>query len=276
MKEEEWAMTKRGKVLRDTTSGLGLLIMEGQQYRFSHEDVWKSETPPKPGLVVDVELDARGNVRAIIVVPNSQLAKEQAEAAKALGRLNERNLASSPLARIGMPSLMAAGLLAAAWFFLTAASIQVPFPGKLEFTFWQILGLLNAASVPELLDRTSGPSAGVYGFVAGVALLGPFIRHFWKDKLALLGGLLPLAFMVIVGLAVRSNILSALGGGNSEAFADASKQAHANAMKSVSLGLGAYLSILASVYFAFISAKAFRVAQASEGERPESTQRKAA
>jgi len=267
-------MTKRGRVLRDTTSGPGLLMMEGQQYRFSLEGEWRSDAPPKPGLVVDIELDARGKVQGITVVPDSQLAKEQAEAAMALAHQNGQNLASSLVARIGIPSLAAAGLLAAAWFFLTAASIQVPFPGKLEFTFWQILGFLNAGNVPELLDERSGPSAGVYGFVAIVALAGPFIHHFWKDKRALLGGLLPLVFMVIVGIAVRSSIHGALGGSN-EGSADVGKQTH-EAMKAVSIGLGTYLSILASLYFAFSSAKGFLVAKASEGQGLESTQRKAA
>ena len=264
-------MTKRGRVLRDTTSGPGLLMMEGQQYRFSLEEVWKSETPPKPGLVVDVELDARGKVQGITVVPESQLAREQAETAIGLARQKGENLASSLLARLGMPSLAAAGLLAAAWFFLTAASIQFPFPGKLEFTFWQILGFLNAGNVPELLDR-SGPSAGLYGLAAMVALAGPFIHYLWKDKRALLGGLLPLVFMVIVGVAVRSSIHGTLGGGNS----DLGKQTHDETMKAVSLGLGAYLSILVSLYFAFTSAKGFLVATASEGEGLESPQRKAA
>jgi hypothetical protein len=263
-------MTKRGRVLRDTTSGPGLLMIEGQQYRFSLEGVWKSETPPKPGLVVDVELDARGKLQSITVVPDAQLAREQAEAASGLARQRGENLASSLLAKIGMPSLAAAGLLAAAWYFLTAASIQFPFPGRLEFTFWQILGFLNAGNVPELLDRSNGPSTGLYGLAAMVALAGPFIHHFWKDKRALLGGLLPLAFMVIVGIAVRSNIHGALGDGSS----DVGKQTH-EAMKAVSLGLGAYLSILASLYFAFTSAKGLLVA-ASEGQALESTQRKAA
>lgn len=267
-------MTKRGRVLRDTTSGPGLLMMEGQQYRFSLEGVWKSETPPKPGLVVDVELDARGKVQGITVVPESQLAREQAEAAKALARQKGRNLASSLVARSVMPSLAATGLLSAAWFFSTAASIQVPFPGKLEFTFWQILAFLNAGNVPELLDRNRSSGAGVYGFVAILALLGPFIHHFWKDKRALLGGLLPLAFMVVVGIALRGGIHGALGSGN-EGSADVGKQTH-EAMKAVSLGLGTYLSILASLYFAFTSAKGFLVATASEGQGQESTQRKAA
>jgi hypothetical protein len=265
-------MTKRGRVLRDTTSGPGLLMIEGQQYRFSLEGVWKSETPSKPGLVVDVELDARGKVQSIIVVPDSRLAREQAEAAAGVARQKGENLASSRLAKIGMPSLAAAGLLAAAWFFLTAASIQFPFPGRLDFTFWQILGFLNAGNVPELLDRSSGPSTGLYGLAAIVALAGPFIHHFWKDKRALLGGLLPLVFMVVVGIAVRSSIHGALADGS----ADVSKQSHDETMKAVSLGLGTYLSILASLYFAFTSAKGYLVATASEGEGLESTQRKAA
>jgi hypothetical protein len=247
-------------------------MIEGQQYRFSLEGVWKSERPPKPGLVVDVELDARGKVQSIIVVPDSRLAREQAEAADGVARQKGENLASSRLAKIGMPSLAAAGLLAAAWFFLTAASIQFPFPGRLEFTFWQILGFLNAGNVPELLDRSSGPSTGLYGLAAMVALAGPFIHHFWKDKRALLGGLLPLLFMVIVGIAVRSSIHGALGDGS----ADVGKQTHDETMKAVSLGLGTYLSILGSLYFAFTSAKGYLVATASEGEGLESTQRKAA
>jgi hypothetical protein len=256
-------MKKRGKVLRDTTLGPGLLIMEGQQFHFSREGMWKSAWPPKPGLVVDVELDAGGRILAITVVPDSQLAKEQTEAAMARARQKGQNPAASLVARIGMPSLATAGLLAASWFFLTAASVQVPFPGPLEFTFWQILGFLNTANVPELLDGSRSPNSGLYGLAAVVALLGPFIHLFWKNKSTLLGGLLPLVFMIVIGIAVRINILSTLGGGSNAPFADVAKD-HGNAMRAVSLGLGAYLSILASLYFAFASAKGL-VARAREG-----------
>ena len=265
-------MTKRGKVLRDTTLGPGLLIMEGQQYRFSLEGEWKSGVPPKPGQVVNVELDVQGKIQGITVVSDSQLAREQAEAVLASSRPIGRNLASSLVARIGMPSLAALGLLAAAWFFLTAASIQVPFPGKLEFTFWQILGFLNAGNVSELLDGSRSPNSGLYGLAAIIALAGPFIHFFWKDKRAQLGGLLPLLFMVIVAIAVRSNIYGALGSGNNAGVAE---QAHPDAMRTISLGLGAYLSALASSYFAFVSARRLG-ARASERPALESTPRKAA
>src|SRR6266436_5158238 len=103
-------MTKRGKVLREPTSGPGLLMMEGQQYRFSRE-VWRSEAPPKAGLVVDVELDTQGGVQAVTVVPDSQLTKEQAEASMVLARRKDRNMPSSliTVTRIGLIRLAAGG-----------------------------------------------------------------------------------------------------------------------------------------------------------------------
>jgi hypothetical protein len=72
-------MKMRGKVLRAPSSGPGLLIVEGQQYRFSLDGVWKSEIPPKPGLDVEVDLDHKLQVLAITVLPDSQLGKERAE-----------------------------------------------------------------------------------------------------------------------------------------------------------------------------------------------------
>ena len=263
-------MTKRGKVLRDTTSGQGLLMVEGQQYRFSQEAEWKSESTPKPGQVVDVELDSQGKVQSVRAVSDSQLAMERAEGEMASARRRGRSLGSASMAKIGMPSLAVAGILAAAWFFLTAATVQVPFPGKLELTFWQMLGFLNAGKIPEMFDGTSGPSSGLYGFAAVVALAGPFIPLFWKDKRALLGGLLPLVFMAIVGFAVRSSFYSTNGGNG-----DIGGQAHMNTLKAFSLGSGAYLSILASLYFAFVSAKGL-VARSPETQTLKSTPRKAA
>src|SRR5258706_10379498 len=122
-------------------------------------------------MVVDVERGAQGVVHAITVVPGSQLAQEQAEAESARTR---------PLvARVGMRTLATAGVLLAAWLFLTAASIRVPFPGTLEFTFWQLLGFLRARSASDLLDGRGTVGAGLYGLVAIVAMTGPFIHSFW-------------------------------------------------------------------------------------------------
>jgi hypothetical protein len=86
-------MTKRGKVLRDLTHGPGLLMIEGQQYRFSREE-WNSEAPSRPGLVVDVALDASGKVHSITAIPEAQLTREHAEL------LQNRNPVHSLLERL--------------------------------------------------------------------------------------------------------------------------------------------------------------------------------
>jgi len=84
----------------------GLLMIEGRQYWFCLDGVWKSEIPPKPGLTVDVKLDHVGRILAITAVSDSQLAEEQAErsvdATKASGVKILRKIA----AKCGMPNLL--------------------------------------------------------------------------------------------------------------------------------------------------------------------------
>lgn len=265
-------MAKRGKVLRDPHAGPGLLMVEGQQYSFSLEGVWKSETPPKPGLVVDVQFDAAGAISSITVVPESQLAKEQAEAALAIAREKGGKILGEVVAKTGMANLIAGLLLVIGWFFLSAVSIQIPFLGKLDYTFWQALGFLNSNNVMESMDRNGHPSAGFYGLLAIVALAAPFIQYFWKDKRAVLGGVVPLVFMAIAGIMIRSSLHSAFGGGNDAG--SLGQQMQDQAMSAVSLGLGAYLSILVCIYFAGIAIRQFLAARGSDAlilEKPRKT-----
>jgi len=202
------------------------------------------------------------------VVAVSQLAREQAEAEIGRTRQKEGNIPS--LLKTGrIHTLATAGVLLAAWSFLTAASLRVPFPGKLEFTFWQLLGFFRTGNVPDLLDGRGSPSAGLYGLVAIAAMTGPLIHFFWKDRRSLLGGFLPLLFMVIVGIALSSRIQIALGAGHAN-------QAGDEGMKAVSIGVGTYVSMIAGLYLAFISAKGFLSTKASAGQGHESPQRKAA
>ncbi len=269
-------MAKRGKVLRDPYVGPGLLIAEGQQYPFSLEGVWKSEIPPKPGQVVEVELDIEGRVQAVTVVPDSQLAREQADAAMTMARQKSAVLASGLVARFGGRTLIAAGLLVAGWFFLSAVSVQVPFLGKLEFSFWEVLGFLNSNNVFAAMDRRGSTTPGFYGFLAVIAISGPFIHHFWRDKRALLGGLLPLLFMVVVGLMTRSSIQSAFAGGAAVQVKEMGTEVRNEALKAVSLGFGTYLSILASLYFAASGARQFLISRGSENQIYEKSHKAAA
>lgn len=263
-------MKKRGKVLRSTDAGPGLLIVDGQQYAFQLEGMWKSEVSPRSGMVVDVEFEQYGKIHAVYAIAESQVAREQAEAALTVARQKSSDLASSLVARFGLPSLAAAGLLVIGWVFLSAASIQTPL-GRLDFTFWQMLGFLNSSNSFEAFMQGSRnqPSAGFYGFLALVAIAGPFLRYFWKDKRAALAGLLPLLFMAVIGLMIRSNIENSLGGGVTGPMAAAVKQMRDEVMAAISIGFGVYLSGLVSLYFAVLAARQFRaVAGAQSHDQP--------
>src|SRR5690348_8883786 len=148
-------MAKRGKVLRDPNAGPGLLIVEGQQYPFALEGVWKSEAAPKPGLVVDVDFDGNGQISGITVVPDSVLAKEQADIALRAAKEKGGQIFGQIVAKVGMPNLVAGLVLLISWWWLNAVVVQIPFGGKFEITFWQILGLLNANNILEVLGSAS-------------------------------------------------------------------------------------------------------------------------
>lgn len=88
-------MKKRGKVLRVPRGGPGLLMIEGRQFPFSLDDVWKSELPPRPGLLVNVEFDEGLRITAIAAVADLSSTNFAAQAA----RDNFQTTGSSRLAK---------------------------------------------------------------------------------------------------------------------------------------------------------------------------------
>ncbi len=264
-------MSKRGTIMRDPSAGPGMVMVQGQQFQFALEGISRPETLPRPGLVVDVDFDPAGQVSGITPVPEGKLAKEHAEVALEFAREKGAALASGLVARFGIPRLAAFAALVLGWFFLSTVSIDAGFVGQMKVTFWQVLGLVNVSSPMDVIGRRGGPSAGLYGVVALVCLVGPFLTHFWKDARAHLGGLLPLALMLIVALVISSKLSSALGGsgfgGGAELdsmYSDMRRQAKAEAMKAISIGAGAYLSVLASLYFAATGLKGYLVRRATD------------
>jgi hypothetical protein len=259
-------MTKRGKVLRDTSAGHGLLAIDGNQHQFSLEGIWKSSDPPRPGMQVLVEFAPDLAILSVIPIPKSQIAKEQAEAVMKAAREKAGVVVSAAVERFGWPLLIATGLLIIGWFFLNAMSVQTLF-GKVNYSFWQVLGFLNAENAGEVvMQGRGGPGAGFYGFVAFVALAGPFLYYFWKDKRAGLGGLLPLAFMLFVALMVRSSLHSVTGGFADGPLAEMQRQAQQEMMDAISMGAGAYVSTIVALYLAAVSAKQFLVARSVDAE----------
>src|SRR5580700_2233934 len=258
-------MTKRGKILRDTSVGNGLVVVDGQQYPFMLEGTWRAEVPPAVGMTVDAEFNDAGQIVSLLVVQDSQLNKEQAQAALIAAKGKGAEIFSGIVARVGAVNLAAMLLLVIAWIWLSAVSIQSP-AGAFSFTFWQLLGFINAKNALEVFMQagTGSYSTGIYGFLAFVSLLGPFVRYFWKDKLAVLGGVLPLLFMLIVGLIAHSSLNSAMGVG--AAGVDPNdpmvKAMTQQVTQAISIGFGVYLSLLLCLYFAAMGVKDFLAAKA--------------
>jgi len=269
-------MTKRGKVLRDTNSGLGLVTVDGQHFQFGLEGVWRGEAAPVPGMAVQVEFAPDASITSMTPVSDTQIAKEQAEAVMGAAKEKGKVIASAAVAKFGLPMLIATGLLMIGWFFLNAISIQTLL-GKVDFTFWQLLGFLNSGSAFEsLMEGRGSPSAGFYGFLALVALAGPFLPFVWKDKRAVAGGLLPLLFMIMAAIMLRSSLSNAFGADVSGPLGDVARQARSEAMKAISIGFGSYLSGLVSLYFAAAGVKKFLLARGLDTEMTSGTKQAAA
>ncbi len=53
---------KRAVILRDTSAGSGLLMVEGRQIPFRLEGIWRSAVAPKPDMQVEAEFDGEGQL----------------------------------------------------------------------------------------------------------------------------------------------------------------------------------------------------------------------
>lgn len=246
-------MEKRGRVLRNPHGGRGLLMVEGKQYPFLMDALWRSEQPARPGLPVSVDFDAQGNLAGITAVPESQIRSQQMH--------SKSNLADSLLGfevadQNKWIPIAGSALLLFSWLFLTAVSIHLPSLGKLDLTVWQILGALNSGTLPSIPEIADSSDPGLLGFVALLALAGPLLPSFWNDRRALLGGALPLGFMGLVGYMLRGMLRTATA---SQATGGAQTQSglHFTIFHSVSLGVGGYVSLTLAAYFAVLSVKQF-------------------
>jgi hypothetical protein len=256
-------MKKRGKVLRDTNAGPGLLSVEGQQYPFNLEGLWKSDTAPKPNMVVEVEFGGGNSILSIQPVAESQLAKEQAEVALSAVKEKGLQLASDLAAKFGVATIVAMALLVVGWFFLNTVSIRlVGF--KAGMTFWQVLSVVNSPMTGMAALGGGSSNTGLYGLLAVLALLGPLVRYFWSDRRAHLAGFLPLLFMAFVCLMIYVGIMdsaSTPGLGGPEAAKMAAEIAKST-LEALQVGVGGYLSVAVSLYFAGKSGMTFLASRA--------------
>jgi hypothetical protein len=249
-------------------------MIEGKQYPFTLEGMWQSERAPRTGMAVEVLVAEGDAISAIVPLPDSQVAREQADQALAAARAKGSELASGIVARVGLHTLAGLAALVAAWFVFNTVSVQVGPAFKVGLSFWQLLAVINSP-MGLLAGLGATPSgAGVYGVLAVAALLAPLAPKFWNDRRANLGGLMPMLFMLFVAVVAYSGISSgmndaqgaagAFGGAAAAQMAAEMQSAMARAaMRAVTLGLGFYLALATSLYFAASGAIKFVAARAS-------------
>ena len=161
-------------------------------------------------------------------------------------------MAGAMVARFGARDLIALGLLLLGWFVLKVGSFGGGMMGKIDFTFWQVLGFINQGAASIGARAMGGStSTGIWGLFAVVALSGPFVHHSWKDRRAHLAAVLPLLLMLVVLLKVYGGMGASVPDGGEFFDADMASQMRQEMRNAVSFGLGTYLSFVVAGYFAF-------------------------
>lgn len=167
-------MTVRGRVLRDTNAGPGLLAAGGKQYSFTLENMWQSELPPRLGMPVEIDFGAEGRPESVRMVPDTQVAQEQAAAALAEARRHGERLTDGLRSRFRIPTLLAESLMLLCFFLLLNLRMGNAF-NKRAVNGWDAIGLNPATTATN--DHGLLSLLAVAGLLAPLAV--PFVRHWW-------------------------------------------------------------------------------------------------
>lgn len=261
-------VTRRARILRDTSAGEGLLSAEGQQYAFTLETHWRSDIAPAANMPVDARFTPDGKLIDLHAVSDAAQNQEKVKAAvddareiatQTLDRLKTSGMpvVAAVVAKMGYANLAALGLLVIGWFFLNTISIQVTAGMNTGLSFYDVLRALNSLNNVYALGSIQQASAGFYGFLCYVTLALGIAPFFVASKRLWLGLASPLALFVavFVGLYWKvSSAVSALAGTGDEASQMAGSMVREMAgemLKALSPGLGFYLSLAAALFLAF-------------------------
>lgn len=255
-------MIKRGEILRDASAGPGLLGVDGEHYQFSPVGTWRSPLPPVPGMMVEIDFAPDCSILSVTPLPISGI--REAPPIE-VAQFRER---PHPIRIADPATLVAFTLLAIGWVSLPAVSIQTLF-GKIDFTFWQVLGFLNSDNAWEMvLQGRRPPSPGLYGLLALGSLCGPLASYVWKRDREYLTNILPALFMIFVGFMLRSNLHSSVLELSDGPLAEVQRQAQEEISKAISISFGAYSSFAISCYLTGSAVLRFLAERGVDTEAP--------
>lgn len=260
----------RGTIMRDTNMGTGIVFVNNVQKSFTLEGHWKSPLPPKVGATVAINFDDSGEILSLSVIDETTLAKEQAEKALVMMKANSRNISNILINRLGLPTIITMIVLFVAWTMLSTLTIKVGMGFNPSITFWDLLKLINTEnilSVGSLDDKSSG----VYGLIATLSFIAPLVPNFLHDfrdisqkilvqeKIINILYAAPLIFMI--GLfsfsyyKIHNTVTNQAG--DSDFMSKFVSEMISMTMKSISMGIGFYVSFAAAGFLAFIGLRKF-------------------
>ena len=256
------AKPARGVILRDTNAGPGLVAVAGRQLPFTLEQHWRDQaSAPAANVQVDVTLDDAGRVLTVTPVSEAALAREKMDkVADNLGNLKDQYLPKllARVDQVGKPLLIAVALLAVAWIWLPAVTINISAGMAQNLTMFYLLRLANASASLEGMMQGAGGSSGLYGLLCVLAMLAPLAHVFLAHRRAALGLFAPLAFLVLTGLGIylkirnltsaASESMRSFGGSQMGDFAGAMMK---QALAAFSVGYGSYLALGVALYLAW-------------------------
>ncbi len=242
----------RGNIIKVPDSSPGLLFIGGEQKSFVLERIWKSPTAPAANMVVDVDLDAAGNITGITAVDSQQLAKERLNQFSGVAQQQGKQVADMAklgigalAARMGKVALIATVVAWVAWFFLPAGGLNLGFLGSKSLTFWELL----AIDLSNPMNMASGGSHGLWAMLGLVALAAPFAVPFLKHPQANYLNAMLLAYLALTPLKTWWDFNQALG-----PLAKSAGGIPDGALKEISsvisIGAGTYLLIGAAIVLA--------------------------
>ncbi len=200
----------RGTIIKVPDASPGLLLLNGRQYPFTLEGVWRSAVAPAPNQSVIVELDGAGTLLSITVVDQAQVAKEKmaelSNVAKERGEVVARQIQSGILAlaaRMGGGTLGIAVVIWITWFLIRAASIGGGGEDMASYTFWKLIGT-NFSDQISMMD--GGHARGWMRFLGFCAIVAPFLAPFIRESWSRFLNAAPLAAVLLGWLVVHENL----------------------------------------------------------------------
>jgi hypothetical protein len=205
----------RGTVIKVPDATPGLLLLNGRQYSFTLEGVWRSGVAPAPNQSVIVDLDSAGVPLSISVVDQQQIAREKLAELGGVAQERGKVVAgqiqsgiSALAARMGAATLGIAVLIWISWFLFHAASVGGGGEDVASYTFWTLIGT-NFADQSSVVEGGHARAwLRIIGFCAIVApFLAPFIRETWSRYL----NAAPLAVVLLGWLVLHEYMAGSLG-----------------------------------------------------------------